>query len=338
MSDMKICAKCGAENAPNARFCTTCGNPFQAASPAVTVDGDETQIVAGRDDTRLVNNTNVAGHAVGIPNEPNRQPIPPKAKPVTPQQRQPQPVAGQTGGGGAKTALIIILAIIAVGGIAAATYFALQDKRSHYDSDDEDTDRVEAEASKAETPATEAVVEAAPETSAAPEVAPAETEYSQEYIKWCKNFSSHDLTLCDLHGHVSYARLYEDGGLLESYDFNGDGSFSSVSSTHNSGAVSRDSNGRVVSEVLSGNNYVSYGWSRGLISDVYHPYDGHKHYNYDSKGQLSSVTTTDGGVTTTDTYGDYVYDPFLNWTSRTRYSNSGTPYYQRREIVYLDYR
>ncbi len=326
MSDIKFCPKCGAPLGPGTKFCPKCGYKIvnMTVNEAANIHSEETKFAGADDD----NDTKTVSVNTDI--DPADVLQRGKTGTASEKARHPKPDNNKSN----KRLIWIVLAVCAVVGVIAGIYFGRHSSRSSYNDDDidykeEDTDTTEAAVEEAE-----AVAPAAEE--AAPAAESAEYYESPELIKYRKNFNSKDLILCDMHGRVSYATLYDNGRVVERYDFTRDGMFTYNSDTHNANNIYRDGKGRVTGE-RSSRGEISYGWgSNGLVNDVYHPVRGHMHYIYDSKGELHGIEYNDGSVSRTEYYRDYDYDPYLNWRRRTRVSPDGSTSVQTRSIVYYD--
>ena len=156
-----------------------------------------------------------------------------------------------------------------------------------------------------------------------------------ELVKLRKNKSTHDLTFCDLHGLVNDAYLYENSSQKAHYNFDGDGYLTGWSDTHSRDNMVFDEKNYPVGEQTSW-GYITYKWNKGMLSEADDPVEGHKRYIYSSKGELRGIETSNNGISRTETYCDYVYDPYLNWVKRTRISPNGIRYTQTRKINYYN--
>ena len=237
---------------------------------------------------------------------------------------------------------MILLAVIAFGCGAAAVYLYLDKHNSSYTSSDSDENDKKDDADSTKTDYVAANQKAAPAPAGqdygAPadmNVQPAEEYIDPEVLKYRKNFSSYDLTLCDLHGRVSTAYLFEDGRQKAKYDFLSDGSLTSASTVHSNDNLRRDEKGRATSEYTP-QGEIYYEWRNGNVAEVYSSHDGNKRYIYSAKGELQGIETTNDGVSRTERYVDYQYDPYLNWIRRTRISPNGIRYTQTRSINYFN--
>lgn len=364
MTYEKICPKCGATNGMLNKFCTSCG--YKLDVPAKNTD----DTVAVEPETTPVGNSYTpppipASAPAG--NTPHiSQPVEPQTAPVhkTPvadaakkaeahrafeakksemKTAKPTPEnAPRKGSRTGRSIIMILLAVIAFGCGAAAVYLYLDKHNSSYTSSDSDENDKKDDADSTKTDYVAANKEAAPAPAGqdygAPadmNVQPADEYIDPEVLRYRKNFSSYDLTLCDLHGRVSTAYLFEDGRQKAKYDFLTDGSLTSASTVHSNDNLRRDEKGRATSEYTP-QGEIYYEWRNGNVAEVYSSHDGNKRYIYSAKGELQGIETTNDGVSRTERYVDYQYDPYLNWIRRTRISPNGIRYTQTRTINYFN--
>ncbi len=340
MSELKFCPQCGASLRDGARFCTSCGHkldtpitPNQAAQildkSSQEKDIDETRMQTNDSKSKVaVQRTHTDDLANKTLAPPPTPPLPLKS--ISPKDSKNKTQSNNSKPGNKKFWLWVILACVFVGVCGAGIYYYLSERGSSYYYDDwDDDDDSKNDKYARDSDATDKIdVE---EVDAAVAIDSITEEYlSPEEIKYIKNFSSKDLTLCDMHGRVSFARLYEDGNEKEFYDFSINGDFTYSSNTHNPNNISRDDKGRVIRD---GN--VRYQWKNGLVSEEYRPGDVSKRYIYSSTGELRGIEYNDGYTSRTESYTNYEYDQFLNWVRRTRISPNGAHYTQTRSISYF---
>lgn len=330
MNDSLKCPHCGADVRPGGNFCSSCGQKIGHGKVAVTPNDavrmsanapqsadskdftkilpemEAAQSLASRDTTRIL-------PGAEMPTELNPEP-----------RRKPS-----------RAWLWIVVALLIAALCGVAVYFFKDRTYSSYDDDDSDSRSGRRE--QADSAKTDVVEEVAEVQASATQHTAAQqnAEYeSPETIKYRKNFTSKDMSLCDLHGRVSYARLYEDGRQKEHYDFSAEGNLTTASGTHNSNSVLRDEAGYVISE-SSPDGSIYYVWNHGLLASSSHPTQGQKRYIYSDKGELRGIEYSDGYTTRTESYTEYAYDPYLNWIRRTRVTPDGIRYTQTRAITYF---
>jgi len=352
------CVRCGAVLPAGAHFCGNCGAKVDER-PAYVRPGVQLPPVPGSADidndcTELGERTHLNDRTLMMGGDFNAtMPLGGDDRPQAGQgtigpARQPGRAAGQRSqvsgnapsGGNKKTIFWVVAGVILALGLGIGAWALFNKGHRHYDDDDDERTELADKVTPAEgyeyeavAPAVEAVEateapaeEAAPSASDDFYVPSEQSNPDDDMLTWRKNFTRPDLTICDVHGRVRKMSLSEDGRVTELFEYDSDGNLVSSARSFKPWNVNRDDKGRIVSESVSGGT-AYYNWSGGLLSGINYPGSGYTSLNYSGKGEL--VSDNNG-----NTYSNYVYDPYLNWVSRTRYSSSGTPYYQRRKILY----
>lgn len=343
----RYCTSCGAILNDSARFCPNCGAPVSTPGQP---SGDDTQL--SDDSTRLTDDhTRLSDDDTQLSSSPKPR-TQPKPQPARQRSSNSTATRQKASNGSSNQILMWILgiAIAAAVGVGVAYLASGSSHNSSYDErivpDEqvaaENTAEVEYAAAETEAPAEEA--QAVEEEVWSPDVSTtlldndtwvsASSLYGDE-LKTTTNFTRPDLTINDAHGHILVLDLYNDGNLIDSHRFDRDGNIIGGAWSLTPSSLTRDDKGRIISGTYMGHQ-ADYNWDRGLLSSIRSFSGSNINYNYDAKGQLSSVYTYDrNGNYVSDThYDNYIYDDCKNWISRRCTDNSGNSGTQTRRIYY----
>lgn len=365
-----LCPKCGHEVPAGSKFCNHCGAAIagankppvanqpvstdneatefvgHAAPPPLPTDKDmeHTEIMANDDSTQLVNNgkdiKDTGSDATQLMRDntdatefiqsrwQNKAKNPVGASSNQLQSQKPQ--------GKKRSSMPFIIGALALCLIVGAVVWFIGFKHgghgSGYDDDDDDRERKEVVDSDS-VAETEYIVPASAQEAVADTVIESAEDWEFYEPTWqddtygdeltaIRNFTRPDLTLLDAHGHIIRMNFYVDDRFIDGWMFDRDGEIIDAFYSLKPNNTRRDERGRIITDNLYSNT-LHFNWGpNGLVNNI-----NGKSYYYDSRGQLTS--DSEG-----NTYVDYEYDHYLNWVRRTRIDSNGTPWYERRKIMY----